>query len=148
MSHQSAAPSSGSNSIPLADQTIGRFTSGLPRRFRCLQLGTPRTLVRLRSSPPPVEPSEFHGVDPTTIPHINDDPDWVNAPIPVPTPAFQTPPIANCNPINNQLAKALQQLLENLNRGSALKLHQLKVHIPDTFDSSDPYKLNHFLFQY
>jgi len=148
MSRQSAAPSSGSNSIPLADRTISRFTSGLPRRFRCLQLGTPRTPVRLRSSPLPVEPSEFHGVDPTTIPHIDDDPDWVNAPIPVPTPAFQTPPIANCNPINNQLAKALQQLSENLNRGSALKLHQLKVHILDTFDGSDPHKLNHFLFQY
>jgi len=88
MSRQSAAPSSGSNSISLADQTIGRFTSGLPRRSRCLQLGTPRTLVHPRSSPPPVEPSEFHGVDPATIPHINDDPDWVDAPIPVPTPAF------------------------------------------------------------
>jgi len=88
MSHQSAAPSSRSNSIPLADRTIGRFTSGLPRRSRRLQLGTPRTPVRPCSSPPPVEPSKFHGVNPATIPHINDDPDWVNAPIPVPTPAF------------------------------------------------------------
>ena len=98
MSRQSAAPSSGSNSIPLADRTIGRFTSGLPRRSRRLQSGTPRTLV---------EPSEFHRVDPATIPHIDDDPDWVDAPIPVPIPAFQTPPVADCNPINNQLAEAL-----------------------------------------
>ena len=61
-----------------------------------------------RSSPPLVQPSEFHGMDPTTISHINDDLDWVNAPIPVPTPVFQTPPaIANRNPINNQLAEAL-----------------------------------------
>jgi len=37
--------------------------------------------------------------------------------------------------------------LENLNRGSAPKPHQSKAHIPDTFDSSNPYKLNHFLFQ-
>jgi len=37
--------------------------------------------------------------------------------------------------------------LENLNRGSAPKLHQSKVCIPDTFDSSDSHKLNHFLFQ-
>ena len=147
MSRQSAAPSSGSNSIPLADQTISCFTSGLPRRSRHLQLGTPRTPVHPRSSPPPVELSEFHGMDPATIPHIDDDPDWVDAPIPVPTPAFQTPPVADCNPINNQLAEALRQISENLNRGSAPKPHQSKAHIPDTFDGSDPHKLNYFLFQ-
>jgi len=61
---------------------------------------------------------------------------------------FQTsPPVANYNPVNNQLAKALQQLLENLNRGSAPKPHQSKACIPDTFDGSDPHKLNYFLFQ-
>jgi len=60
---------------------------------------------------------------------------------------FQTPPVANRNPINNQLAEALRQLSENLNRGSAPKPHQLKARIPDTFDGSDPHKLNHFLFQ-
>ena len=147
MSHQSAAPSSGSNSIPLADRTISRFTSGLPRRSRRLQLGTPHTLVRPRSSPLPVEPSEFHGVDPSSVPHVDDDPDWVNAPNPVPTPVFQTPLVADHNPISNQLAEALQQLSENLNKGSAPKLHQSKAHIPDTFDGSDPHKLNHFLFQ-
>jgi len=54
-----------------------------------------------------VEPLEFHGVDPTTIPHIDDDLDWVNAPIPVPTPVFQTPPVADRDPVNNQLAEAL-----------------------------------------
>ena len=107
MSRQFAAPSSGSNSISLTDQTIGRFTSGLPRRSRCLQLGTPRTPVCPRSSLPPVEPLEFHGVDLTTIPHIDDDLDWVNAPIPVPTPVFQTPPVADRDPVNNQLAEAL-----------------------------------------
>ena len=58
------------------------------------------------------------------------------------------PPIANCNPIDNQLAEALQQLLENLNKGSALKPSQSKACILDTFDSSDSHKLNHFLFQY
>jgi len=147
MSCQSAAPSSGSNSISLADQTIGRFTSGFPRRSRYLQLGTPHTSVWSRSSPLPVEPSEFHGVDPSTVPHVNDDPDWVDAPNPVPTPVFQTPLVADHNPVSNQLAKALWQILENLNRGSALKLHQSKARIPDTFDGSDPHKLNHFLFQ-
>ena len=50
---------------------------------------------------------EFHGVDPVTIPHIDDDPDWVDASIPVSTPVFQTPPVADRNPINNQLAEAL-----------------------------------------
>jgi len=94
-----------------------------------------------------VEPLEFHGVDLATIPHIDDNLDWVDAPIPVPTPALQTPPIADRNPINNQLAKALRQLLENLNRGSAPKPYQSKAHILDTFDSSDLHKLNHFLFQ-
>ena len=69
--------------------------------------GTPRTPVRPRSSPPLVEPSEFHKVDPTTIPHIDDDLDWVDAPISVPTPAFQTPPVADRIPINNQLAEVL-----------------------------------------
>ena len=138
MSRQSSAPSSGSNSIPFADRTIRCFTSGLLRRSRRLQSGTPRTLV---------EPSEFHEVNPATIPHIDDSPDWVDAPIPVLTPAFQTPPVADRNPINNQLAEALWQLSENLNRGSAPKLHQSKVCIPDTFDSSDSHKLNHFLFQ-
>jgi len=147
MSRQSAAPSSGSNSIPLADRTISCFTSGLPRRSRRLQSGTPRTPVCPRSSPPLVEPLEFHGVDPATIPHIDDDPDWVDAPIPVPIPAFQTPPVANRNPINNQLAEALRQISENLNRGSVPKPHQSKARIPDTFDGSDPHKLNHFLFQ-
>ena len=147
MSRQSAALSSRSNSIPLADQTIGRFTSGLPRRSRCLQSGTPRTLVRPCSPPPLVEPLEFHGVDPATIPHIDDDPDWVDTPIPVPTPALQTPPVADRNPINNQLAEAFRQISENLNRGSAPKPHQSKACIPDTFDGSDPHKLNHFLFQ-
>jgi len=147
MSRQSAVPSSGSNSIPFADRTISRFTSGLPRRSRRLQSGTSCTPVRPCSSPPPVEPSEFHGVDPATIPHIDDDPDWVDAPIPVPTSAFQTPPVADHNSINNQLAKALRQISENLNKGSAPKPHQSKARIPDTFDGSDPHKLNHFLFQ-
>ena len=55
-----------------------------------------------------MEPLEFHGVDPATIPHVNDDPDWVDAPIPVPTSVFQTSsPVADCNPVNNQLAEAL-----------------------------------------
>jgi len=87
-----------------------------------------------------VEPSEFHGVDPSTVPQVD-------APIPVPTPVFQTPPVADRNPVNNQLAEALQQLSENLNRGSVPKPHQSKARIPDTFDGSDPHKLNHFLFQ-
>ena len=147
MSRQSIAPSSRSNSIPLADQTISCFTSGFLRRSRHLQLGTPRAPVHPRSPPPLVEPSEFHKVDPTTIPHISDDLDWVDAPIPVPTLVFQTPPVTNRNPINNQLAEALRQLLENLNRGSAPKPHQLKARIPNTFNGSDPHKLNHFLFQ-
>jgi len=56
-----------------------------------------------------VEPLEVHGVDLTTIPHVHNDPDWVDAPIPVPIPVFQTsPPVTNCNPVNNQLAEALQ----------------------------------------
>jgi len=96
--------------------------------------------VRLRSSPLLVESLEFHGVDPSTVP-------YVNAPIPVPTPVFQTsPPVADHNPINNQLAETLRQLLENLNRGSVPKPHQSKAHIPDIFNGSDPHKLNHFLF--
>jgi len=88
-------------------------------------------------------------VDPATIPHIDDNLDWVDASIPAPTPVFQTsPPIADCNPVNNQLAEALWQLSENLNRGSVPKPSQSKAHIPDIFNSSDPHKLNHFLFQY
>ena len=86
-------------------------------------------------------------MDPTIIPHADDDPDWVDASIPVPTPVFQTPPVTDRNPINNQLAKALQQLLENLNRGSVPKPYQLKARIPDIFNGSDLHKLNHFLFQ-
>jgi len=68
MSCQSAAPSFRSNSIPLANQTISCFTSGLPRRSRYLQSGTSHTPVRSCSSPPPVEPLEFHSVNPITIP--------------------------------------------------------------------------------
>jgi len=116
MSHYSAALSSGSNSISLADQTISHFTSGLLRRLRHLDSGTPHTLVCPLSSPLLVNPSEFHNVDPITVPHVNDDPDWVDAPIPAPTPIFQTPsPVADHNPFNNQLAEALRQLSENLN---------------------------------
>jgi len=146
MSCQSAAPSSGSNSIPLADRTIGRFTSGLPRRSRRLQSRTPHILVCPRSSPPLVESLEFHGVDPAIIPHIDDNPDWVDAPISVSTPAFQTSSVADHNPINNQLAEALRQLSENLNRGSAPKPHQSKARILDIFNSFDPHKLSYFLF--
>ena len=75
MSCHSAAPSSRSNSIPLADQTISCFTSDLPRRSKCLHLGTPRTLVCPLLSSLPVDPLEFHDADPVTVPHINDDPD-------------------------------------------------------------------------
>ena len=85
-------------------------------------------------------------MDPAIIFHIDDDPDWVDAPILIPTPVFQTPSVADRNSINNQLAKALQQLLENLNRGSAPKPHQSKAHILDTFDGSNPHKLSYFLF--
>jgi len=47
-------------------------------------------------------------MDSTTIPYVNDDLNWVNGPIPVSTPVFPTsPPVADCNPINNQLAEAL-----------------------------------------
>jgi len=102
MSHQSAALSFGSNFIPLADRTISHFTSGLPRRSRRLQLGTPCTPVHTLLSPPPVEPLEFHNVDPITISHVDNDPDWVDAPIPAPTPIFQNPPpVADQNPFNN-----------------------------------------------
>jgi len=95
-----------------------------------------------------VESLEFHGVDPSTVPYVDDDLDWVDAPISVPTSVFQTsPPVADRNPVNNQLAEALRQLSENLNRGSAPKPYQSKTHIPDTFDGSNPHKLNHFLFQ-
>ena len=117
MSHHSVALSSGNNSVPLADWTIGYLMSGL-------HSGAPHTLVCPLLSLLLVDLLEFHSVDPMTIPHIDNDPDWVNAPIPVPIPVFQTPsPVVDYNPINNQLAKTLQQLLENLNRGSAPKPH-------------------------
>ena len=103
--------------------------------------------MRPRSSPLPVEPLEFHSVDPSTVSYVDDDLDWVDAPIPVSTPVFQTPAVADCDPVNNQLAEALRQLSENLNRESAPKPHQSKARILDIFDGSDPYKLNHFLFQ-
>ena len=108
MSHYSAALSSGSNSISLADQTISCFTFGLPRRLRHLDSGTPHTLVCLLSSPLLVNPSEFYNVDFITVPHVDDDPDWVDAPIPAPTPVFQTLSlVADYNLFNNQLAEAL-----------------------------------------
>ena len=126
MFRQSATLSSRSNSIPLADQTISRFTSGLPRRSRRFQLGTLHTPVHPYSSLPLVEPSEFYRVDPATISHVDNNLDWVDAPILVLTSVFQTPPVADHNPINNQLAEALQQLSENLNSRSAPKPHQSK----------------------
>ena len=141
MSHHSVALSSGNNSVPLADWTIGYLMSGL-------HSGAPHTLVCPLLSLLLVDLLEFHSVDPMTIPHIDNDPDWVNAPIPVPIPVFQTPsPVVDYNPINNQLAKTLQQLLENLNRELIPKSHQLKACILDTFNGSDPHKLNYFLFQ-
>jgi len=59
-----------------------------------------------------VDSLEFYDVDPIIVPHIDNNPDWVDtsipAPTPAPTPVFQTPlPIADYNPFNNQLAKAL-----------------------------------------
>jgi len=88
MSCQSAAFSSGSNSIPLANQTIGRSTSGLLRRLRHLYSRVPHTLVCPLLSPLLLDPLEYYDVDPVTTPHIDDDPDWVNAPIPVSIPVF------------------------------------------------------------
>ena len=85
--------------VVILDRLLGR-SGGLER--------APEWRVR---GPLTVEPLEFHDVDPVTISHVNDNPDWVNAPIFVPTPVFQTsPPVADHNlidPINNQLAKAL-----------------------------------------
>ena len=112
MSYQSIAPSSGSNSISLADQTVGHFTSSFPRRSRCLQSEIPCTLVHSLLFLPLVDSLEFYDVDPIIVPHIDNNPDWVDTPIPAPTPAptpvFQTPPpIADYNPFNNQLAEAL-----------------------------------------
>ena len=50
-------------------------------------------------------------MDPSTVPHVDDDPDWVDAPNPVPTSVFQTPLVADhnpvSNPVSNQLAEAL-----------------------------------------
>jgi len=88
-------------------------------------------------------------MDPVTISYVDDNPDWVNTPILAPTFVFQTsPPVADHNPINNQLAEAFRQLSENLNRGSAPKPHQSKACILDIFNGSDSHKLSHFLFQY
>ena len=147
MSHQSTALSSRINSISLADQAIGCFTSGLLRRSRCLHSGTSRTLVCPLLSLLLVNSLEFHNVDPVTVSHVDNDPDWVDAPIPASTSVFQTPsPIANHNPFNNHLAEALWQLSENLNWGLAPKPYQSKTYIPDTFNSFNSHKLNHFLF--
>jgi len=88
MSRQSVALSSGSNSIPLADQTNGRSTSGLPRRSRYLYSRVSHTLVCPLLSSLLLDPLEYYDVDPVTIPHIDDNPDWVNAPIPVSIPVF------------------------------------------------------------
>ena len=77
-----------------------------------------------RLSPPPVEPSEFYDVDSITIPHTDSNLNWVNTPVPAPTPVFQTPsPVTDQNPFNNQLAETLRQLSKNLNRESVPKPH-------------------------
>jgi len=87
-------------------------------------------------------------MDLSTVPHVDDNLDWVDAPISVSTPVFQSSSlVADRNSVNNQLAEALRQLLENLNKESVLKPHQSKAHILDIFDGSNPHKLNHFLFQ-
>ena len=102
MSCHSAVPSFRSNSIPLANQTIVCPTSSLPRRLRCFHSGAPCTLVCPLLSPLSVDSLEFHNMDPVTIPHVNNDPDWVDAPIPIPILVFQTLPSAtDRNPINN-----------------------------------------------
>jgi len=90
---------------------------------------------------------QFHNVNPDTTSHVDDNLDQVNAPISASTPVFQTLPfVADHNLFNNQLAEALWQLSENLNQGLASMPHQLKAHIPDTFNGSDSHKLNYFLF--
>jgi len=90
------------NSIPLADQTISRSTSSLPRRSRHLHSEAPCTSVCPLLSPLLMDSSEFHDIDSITIPYVNNDPDWVNASISIPTPVFQiSPSVADCNPIDN-----------------------------------------------
>ena len=47
-------------------------------------------------------------MDPVTVSHVDNDLDWVDAPIPAFTLVFQTPSsIADHNSFNNHLAEAL-----------------------------------------
>jgi len=60
------------------------------------------TLVHSLLFPPLVDPLEFHDVDPITVPHVDNNPDWVDASIPASTPIFQTPSsAADRNLFNN-----------------------------------------------
>jgi len=101
--------------------SVGTLADANPTRLSKWSQSCPLT--------PPVEPLEFHSVDPSTVPYVDDNLDWVDALIPVPTPVFQTPSVVtDHNPINNQLVEALRQFLENFNRGSVPKPHQSKAH--------------------
>ena len=97
---------------------------------------------------------------PSIIP-VDNDPNWEDAPAnpitntitanrPTSSTHSQSKPYWNDN-TNKQLAEILGQLANTLNSNqtpsSNTNIRGTKAHIPDTFDGTEPDKLNNFLFQ-
>jgi len=92
---------------------------------------------------------------------VNSDPNWEDAPAnpstnnnianrPTSSTRSWSKPCQSNN-TNKQLAEVLGQLANTLNSnqtsGPNTNIRGTKAHIPDTFSSTEPDKLNNFLFQ-
>jgi len=115
----------------------------------------------LRSSSSTIQPSQTVSPVPSpSIVPVNNDPNWEDAPTnsitnntankPISSTHSQSKPHRSDN-TNEQLAKVLDWLTNTLNPnqtpGPNTNTRGTKAHIPDTFSSTEPDKLNNFLFQ-
>ena len=135
----------------------------LPNAPRCSRQIHQRGHSSPKSSSSTIQPSRT--VSPVPGPSIipaDNDPNWEDAPTTNPitnltanrptssTHSWSKP--QQSDNTNEQLAKVLSQLANTLNTNQTPRPNTnsrgTKAHIPDTFSSAEPNKLNNFLFQY
>ena len=134
----------------------------LPNAPRCSRWIHQRGCSSLRSSSSTIQPGWIVSPVPgLSIVPMDNDPNWEDAPTinPITNLTANRPTSSTCSQskphhsdnTNEQLAKVLGQLANTLNANQTPRpntnLRGTKACIPDTFSSTEPNKLNNFLFQ-